>query len=600
MPDLNKIIKNIPDKPGIYQFYNKKNDIIYIGKAKNLRKRVNSYFQKTHYENNKLKTLVNQTVSIDYIVVETESDALLLENSLVKKYQPKYNVQLKDDKTFPWICIKNERFPRVLYTRTYTKDGSIFYGPYTSMATVRTVLNLIRQLFKIRTCSYVLSEKNIKAGKFKVCLEYHIGNCKAPCIGLQNIKEYNENIEQIKSILKGNISSVIVYLKSLMKSYANSLKYEEAQEIKEKIEILERYKSKSTIVNLSINNLDVFSYLDDQANAYINYIKIVSGAIIQSHTVELKKKLDESKEDLLLFAMIDIRQKLYSESKDVVLPFKPKVELDGIKFVIPKKGDKLKLLQLSERNLKYYKLEKDRIKETFKEKSPINKILIQLKDDLRLSEIPEYIECFDNSNIQGTNPVAACVVFKEGKPLKSEYRHYNIKSVKGQDDYASIEEVVYRRYSRLINENHPLPQLIVIDGGKGQLSSAYKSLEKLNISKQIAIIGIAKKLEEIYVPKDSIPIYLNKNSASLKLLQKIRNEAHRFGIQFHRQKRSATLTTSEINNIKGVGSQTVEKLFKMFKNIENIKNASIKDLEKVIGKSKSKIITNYFNGLNNS
>ncbi|MBN2521290.1 MAG: excinuclease ABC subunit C, partial [Bacteroidales bacterium] len=408
------------------------------------------------------------------------------------------------------------------------------------------------------------------------------------------------NIEQIKSILKGNISSVIVYLKSLMKSYANSLKYEEAQEIKEKIEILERYKSKSTIVNLSINNLDVFSYLDDQANAYINYIKIVSGAIIQSHTVELKKKLDESKEDLLLFAMIDIRQKLYSESKDVVLPFKPKVELDGIKFVIPKKGDKLKLLQLSERNLKYYKLEKDRIKETFKEKSPINKILIQLKDDLRLSEIPEYIECFDNSNIQGTNPVAACVVFKEGKPLKSEYRHYNIKSVKGQDDYASIEEVVYRRYSRLINENHPLPQLIVIDGGKGQLSSAYKSLEKLNISKQIAIIGIAKKLEEIYVPKDSIPIYLNKNSASLKLLQKIRNEAHRFGIQFHRQKRSATLTTSEINNIKGVGSQTVEKLFKMFKNIENIKNASIKDLEKVIGKSKSKIITNYFNGLNNS
>ncbi len=598
MLEINKILKNIPDKPGIYQFYNKKNDIIYIGKAKNLRKRVNSYFQRTHYENNKLKTLVNQTVNIDYIIVETESDALLLENSLVKKYQPKYNVQLKDDKTFPWICIKNERFPRVFHTRTYAKDGSIFYGPYTSMAIVRTVLNLIRQLFKIRTCNYILSEKNIKAGRFKVCLEYHIGNCKAPCVGLQNIKEYDENVDQIKSILKGNISSVIGYLKSLMKSYAKSLKYEEAQEIKEKIEILERYKSKSTVVNPLIDDLDVFSYLDDRVNAYVNYIKIVNGAIIQSHTVELKKKLDEAKEDLILFAIIDIRQKLYSKSKEVVLPFKPNIDVDGIKFIIPKKGDKLKLLQLSERNLKYYKLEKDKINEIFKEKSPANKILIQLKDNLRLFEIPEYIECFDNSNIQGTNPVASCVVFKGGKPLRSEYRHYNIKSVKGPDDYASIEEVVYRRYLRLINENHPLPHLIVIDGGKGQLSSAYKSLEKLNLLRQIAVIGIAKKLEEIYVPKDSIPIYLNKNSTSLKLLQNIRNEAHRFGIQFHRQKRSATLISSEINNIKGIGNQTVEKLFKIFKNIENIKSASENELEKVVGKSKSKIIINYFNTLN--
>ena len=594
MADLFDLCNKLPGKPGIYKFLDKEGQIIYIGKAKNLKKRVSSYFRRTNYENRKILVLVKKVANIEYIIVESESDALLLENSLIKKFQPKYNIQLKDDKTFPWICVKNEPFPRVFHTRKYIKDGSLYFGPYTSMSTVRTILALIRQLFKIRTCNYFLSKTNIENNKFKPCLEYHLGNCMAPCIGNQLEDEYNENIDQVKYLLKGNISGVINYLKNLMNEYSTGLKFENAQEIKEKIMILEGYQSKSTVVNPAINDLDVFSYIDDEKSAFVNYMKIINGAINQSHTVQIKKRLNESKNDLLLFAIVDIRQRMFSESKEIVVPFFPGEGINDVKFVIPKKGDKKSLLNLSERNLKYFIAEHDKQAEQLKEKTPDNIILQQLKMDLKLPELPTHIECFDNSNIQGKNPVAACVVFKNGKPLKREYRHFNIKSVVGPNDFASMEEVIYRRYKRLREENKGLPQLIIIDGGKGQLSSAYKSLVKLDLSRQISIIGIAKRLEEIYVPKDPVPIYFDKSSPSLKLIQYMRNEAHRFGIQFHRQKRDKSSISSELNNIKGIGKQTVELLFSKFKSIEKIKNVTFESLAGIIGKSKAKIIQEYF------
>lgn len=593
--EIKQIIEVLPKKPGVYQFFDKNGKIIYVGKAKDLYKRVNSYFKSNEFENNKIRVLVKNIHTIKYIVVDTESDALLLENNLIKKFQPKYNILLKDDKSFPWICIKNEKFPRINYTRNFINDGSYYFGPYTSMIMVRTILGLIKQLYKLRTCNYNLTEENISSGKYKLCLEFHIGNCMAPCEKKQTEEDYNAQIEQIKNILKGNLTNVSQYLKSLMNKFASEFKFEQAQAIKEKIDILNNYASKSTIVNPSISNVDVFSIIDDEKAAYINYLKVVNGSIIQSHTVELVKKLDEKLEDLLLFAIVDIRKKVSSESKEILIPISLNQSIDGVKLLIPQKGDKKKLLELSHRNAKFYQLEKNKRVENITKHNYPQVLLSRIKEDLQLAQMPERIECFDNSNLQGTNPVASCVVFKNGKPAKKEYRHYNIKSVKGPDDYSSMEEIVFRRYKRLLDENQPLPQLIIIDGGKGQLNSGIKSLKKLKLEGKIAIIGIAKKLEEIFFPYDPIPLYLDKNSITLKLIQQIRDEAHRFGIQFHRNKRSNELLTSELLKINGIGEKTMEILFKEFKTIEGIKNASISQLQRVVGKQKALYLLNYFN-----
>ncbi len=589
------ILSVLPDSPGVYQFFNSSDEIIYVGKAKNLKKRVSSYFTKDHYENNKLKVLISKIDRIEYIVVQTESDAFLLENNLIKKHHPRYNVMLKDDKTYPWICVKNEQFPRVFYTRNVINDGSSYFGPYTSVHMVKLMLDLIRRLYPLRNCKLNLSKENVEKKKYKPCLEYHIGNCLAPCIGLQTEENYNESIDHIKKILKGNIQEVISYLKELMKEYSTEFKFEEAQLVKEKIEILEKYKSKSTIVSSNLNNVDVFNILDDNNFAYVNFLKVVEGRIVQAHTVELKKKLDESLEDLLLMAVVEIRERLDSTAKEIIAPLS--FELDIVNVTVPMRGEKKSLLELSERNLKYYRLEKQKKTEKKKEKHSGKRILEVIKKDLNLSILPEHIECFDNSNIQGTNPVAACVVFRNAKPNTKEYRHYNIKTVEGPDDYASMEEVVYRRYKRLMDENKSLPQLIVIDGGKGQLNAALKSLEKLDIKENVSIIGIAKRLEEIFYPNDPIPLYLDKNSESLKLIQHIRNEAHRFGIKFHRNKRSGNFIKSELDNIPGIGPITINSLLSKFKTIKKIRNLSLDEISSEIGNTKAKLLFEYFNRL---
>ncbi len=589
------ILTTLPDSPGVYQFFNIQNEIIYVGKAKNLKNRVSSYFNKDQYENNKVKVLVSKIDHIEYIVVQSESDALLLENNLIKKYRPRYNVMLKDDKSYPWICIKKEPFPRVFYTRNIINDGSKYFGPYTNVHMVKVMLDLVRQLYPLRNCNLNLSLENIEKNKFKPCLEYHIGNCLAPCVGLQTEKEYNKSIDQIYKIIKGNIQEVILYLNELMNDYAKNFKYEEAQIIKDKIELLEKYKSKSTVVSPSLNNVDVFNILDDNNFAYVNYLKVVEGRIVQAHTLELKKKLDEDVADLLIMAIVEIRERLNSNTKELILPFY--IELEGLTVSTPLRGEKKSLLDLSERNLKYYRLEKQKRSEKKKEKHSGKRLLEVIKKDLNLTELPEHIECFDNSNIQGTNPVAACVVFKNAKPSKKDYRHYNIKTVVGPDDYASMEEVVYRRYKRLIDENKSLPQLIVIDGGKGQLNAALKSLEKLEIKKNVAIIGIAKRLEEIFYPNDPVPLYLDKNSESLKVIQHIRNEAHRFGIKFHRDKRSGGFIKSELENIPGVGPKTIEVLLTKYKTIKNIRSLSLDEISSEIGNTKAKLLFEYFNGL---
>jgi excinuclease ABC subunit C len=592
-------IKNLPDKPGVYQFYENTGKLLYIGKAKNLKKRVSSYFNKIHYENNKIRLLVRKISDLQHIQVDSETDALLLENNLIKKYQPKYNINLKDDKTFPWICITNERFPRVFSTRNIFKDGSKYYGPFTSAQTVKTLLNLVRQLYKLRTCKYNLSVENVKKGKYKVCLEFHIGNCKGPCEGLQTEVDYNLIIGQIHQILKGNLRDVIEYLKNFMIGFAKDYKFEEAENIKQKIEMLEKFQIKSTIVNPLIHNVDVFSFVDEDNYAYVNFIKVVNGAVIQAHTIEIHKKLDETPQELLEYAIIEIRERLYSDAEEIILPFKIETLPPGTKITIPQKGDKKKLLDLSEKNAKYFMVERKRQKASITPEKSISRILDTLKKDLRLKEIPSHIECFDNSNIQGHYPVAACVVFKNAKPSKKEYRHYNIKTVTGPDDFASMEEVVFRRYLRLIEEKQSLPQLIVIDGGKGQLNAAVNSLAKLNIRGKIAIIGIAKRLEEIYFPDDPVPLYIDKNSESLKIIQNIRNEAHRFGINFHRLKRSGSLLKSELNSIPRLGEKTIRKIWDRFKSIQEMKNASINEIEKIIGKSKAKILYSYLQGLKN-
>jgi excinuclease ABC subunit C len=586
------LISLLPDKPGVYQFIDNYDNVLYVGKARNLRKRVASYFSKN--QSGKTILLLKRASDIKHIVVENESDALLLENNLIKKHQPRYNILLKDDKTFPWICIKKEPFPRVFSTRSIIKDGSTYFGPYTSALMVKTLITLIRQLYNLRTCSLVLTESNIAAKKFKVCLEYHLGNCKAPCVGYQTESDYNDNLLQIKDILKGNISTVLDHLKTLMVKYSGELRFEEAQLIKDKIEILSRFRSRSTVVSNTIRNVDVFGIAMEADSAYVNYLKVVQGAIIQAYTVELKTRIDEEKESILGFAITEIRQRLSTDSPEIILPFKPDILLDNVRYTVPKMGEKLKLLELAERNAIYYKLEQKKKRMEHKPQQRTGKNLEKLKNDLHMSEIPVHIECFDNSNIMGTNPVAACVVFRNGRPSKKDYRHFNIKTVTGPDDFSSMEEIVFRRYKRAIDEGTDLPQLVIIDGGKGQLSSAMKSITKLGLRENITVIGIAKKLEEIYFPGDSVPIYLDKNSISLKIIQQLRNEAHRFGINFHRGKRSTDMIRSDLDRIKGIGPRTKEVLMKHFGSVDKIRSATADELEKVVGTSKTAVLSEYF------
>lgn len=585
-------IATLPNTPGVYQYYDKDGRILYVGKAKDLKKRVSSYFTK-NLEHHKTRVLVKKIATIKHIVVETETDALLLENNLIKKYQPRYNVLLKDDKSYPWICIKNEPFPRIFSTRQLVKDGSEYFGPYTNMRTVHLLLELIRGLYPLRTCNYSLTKENIEAGKFKVCLEYHIGNCMGPCEGLFSEEDYMENIEAIRSILKGNFKSSLQKFRKQMQDLAADLKFEQAQKIKEKIEILENYQAKSTVVNPKISNVDVFTIVSDESYGYVNFLQVSHGAIIRSHTMEIKKKLDESDKDLLLLAIVELRQRFQSNSKEIYLPFKVKLGED-VKIHIPKLGDKKHLLDLSKRNAKYYRLEHFKQSKIVDPERHQKRIMAQMKKDLRLEEEPVHIECFDNSNIQGTNPVAACVVFRNGKPSKKEYRKYNIRTVEGPDDYASMEEVVFRRYNRLLKEEQPLPNLIIIDGGKGQLTSALKSLDKLGLKGKIPVLGIAERLEEIFFPDDPIPLYLDKKSETLKVIQQLRNEAHRFGLSFHRQKRSKQALETELDTIPGIGEKTVFRLFRHFRSKKRIAEASFEELAEVVGSAKAKILIVHF------
>jgi excinuclease ABC subunit C len=588
------IIALLPDKPGIYQFIDKSGKIIYIGKAKNLRKRVSSYFTASKKTSYKTEVLVRKIADIKHVIVENESDALLLENNFIKKYLPRYNVLLKDDKTFPWICIKKERFPRVFMTRRLEKDGSEYFGPYTSAIMVRTLLNLVKQLYNLRNCKYNLSEENINKGKYKVCLEYHLGNCKGPCENLQTEQDYNSSITQIRQILKGNLQNVINYLNDLMKQYASGYQFEEADLIKKKTEVLEKFRSKSTVVSLKINNIDVFSLVDEENVAYVNYLKVVKGAIIQSHTIEMIKRIEENRKELLSLAIVEIRERLKSDSDEIIVPFKMDIEFKNAKTVVPIKGDKKKLLELSYRNAKNYQYEKSRQKADYKADKGADRLLDTLKQDLRLKDLPYHIECFDISNIQGADTVASCVVFRNSKPSKKEYRHFIIKTVSGINDFASMGEVVFRRFKRLTEENEPLPQLVIIDGGKGQLNAALKSLKTLELKQKPVFIGIAKRLEEIYFPGDPVPLYLNKNSQSLKLIQSIRNEAHRFGIEFHRKRRIKSSLKSEINNIPGIGDITIQKLLQRFNDMSAVKNAGLEQLADVIGEKKACIVYEYF------
>ena len=588
------IIKSLPPKPGVYQYFDKDGKIIYVGKAKHLKKRVSSYFNKDQSQAGKLRILVSKIVSIKFIVVDTEFDALLLENNLIKKYQPRYNVMLKDDKTYPWICIKKEPFPRVFSTRHLIHDGSDYFGPYASLRMMNTILELVKQLYPLRNCKHNLSPKNIEKQKFKVCLEYHLGNCLGPCEGKHTEEEYLETIKSIKQIIKGDISSVASQLKVLMLNYAEDQEFEKAQIVKEKLELLDRYKSKSTIVNPKIRNVDVFSIISDEKAAYINFLKVVDGAIVQAHTIELRKKLEETDADLLAIGITELRQRFDSDAKEMLLSTEVDLNIPDVKTSIPSRGDKKQLIDLSLRNAKYYRLEKQKQKDLVDPERHSKRILNQLMKDLHLKEYPQQIECFDNSNFQGSYPVAAMVAFHNAKPNKKEYRHYNIKTVEGPDDFASMEEIIFRRYSRLLNEKKSLPQLIVVDGGKGQLSSAVRSLEKLNLRGKIAIIGIAKRLEEIYFPGDSIPIYIDKKSETLKLIQHMRDEAHRFGITHHRKQFEKGTIKTVLTNIDGIGYNTAQKLLWKFKSVKTIEKSSLEELSEVVGQAKAQIVFNYF------
>jgi excinuclease ABC subunit C len=594
-PSLKIELSTMPSEPGVYQFFNKEDKIIYIGKAKNLKKRIASYFQK-NIGSRKTKNLIKNIHEIKHIIVSSESDALLLENSLIKKYQPKYNILLRDDKTYPWIVIKKESFPRVLTTRRVEKDGSEYFGPFTNYKTVRTIMDIFSNLYSLRTCHYDLRQKNIIENKYKVCLEYHIGNCLGGCEGHQKEVDYNIYISNIRDFLKGNLSSSINYFKNEMKTASGSLHFEKAQKAKEKIELLENYQAKSTVVNSKLNNIDVFSIISDSSHAYVNHLQVAFGRIVRFHNVEIKKKLEETDKELLLMTLVNLREKFSSKNNTVISNIKFDKILD-LKFISPKAGDNKKLLDLSVRNATQFKIEKLKQVQIVDPERHTNRILNQMKIDLRLNEIPKHIECFDNSNIQGSNPVASCIVFKNSKPSKKDYRHFNIKTVEGPDDYASMEEVVFRRYKRMLDEKSVLPSLIIIDGGKGQLSSSIKALKKLKLENTIAILGIAKRLEEIFYPNDPIPLYLNKKSETLKVIQQMRNEAHRFAITFHRNKRSKQALTSSFDGIPGIGEKTKIALLKRFKSLKKIKETSLELLISEVGESKAKKLKEFLNSM---
>jgi excinuclease ABC subunit C len=591
---IRNIIKLLPDKPGVYQYFDAQGTIIYVGKAKVLKNRVSSYFNKQTYESAKTYMLVKRIVDIKYIVVETELDALLLENSLIKKYKPKYNISLKDDKTYPSIVIKKEPFPRIFPTRQIIKDGSEYYGPYASVKTMHTVLDLIKALYPVRTCTLQLTENNIAAGKFKVCLEYHLKNCKGPCEAKQSKADYDNNVDNIRSILKGNYMELQRELKAKMQDLAARYEFEEAQSIKEKVEALEKFQAKSTIVNPQIHNVDVFTIASDEAAGYVNYIKVNSGVIVHGYTIEIKKKMDETDAELLEYAIVEIRERFQSTSKEIYVPLELNIDLPGVEFHIPQRGDKKKLLELSQRNSNHYMLDAHKQLELVDPERHTNRILQTMQKDLHLKELPVHIECFDNSNIQGTNPVSACVVFKNAKPSKKDYRIFNVQTVQGPNDFDTMKEAVFRRYRRLLDEEESLPQLIIIDGGKGQLSAALESLDQLGLRGKMGIIGIAKKLEEIYFPGDSLPIYLDKRSETLKLIQHLRDEAHRFGITKHRNKRSKEALRSELTDIKGIGFRTTQALIVYFKTVNAVKEASLEELEKAVNKKAARTVWDYF------
>jgi excinuclease ABC subunit C len=592
---LKEIVSNLPESPGVYQYLDDTGTIIYVGKAKNLKRRVYSYFSKEHGAG-KTRLLVSKIADIRYIVVNSEEDALLLENNLIKEHTPRYNVLLKDDKTYPSIVVKNEYFPRIFQTRSIIRDGSQYFGPYASIFMAKVMLQMIRDLYPVRTCKHALTPETIKQGRYSVCLEYHIKRCKAPCIGEQSVEEYNKNIFLIKEILKGNSSEVSKTLLEEMQGHARELRFEEAQKVKVRYDAIENYRSKSTVVPPALSNIDVFTLDENENSAFINYLHIGNGAIVQAYTFEYKKRLEEPKEELLALGIVEMRTRFKSKAREIIVPFLPDIELfDNITFTIPQKGDKRKLLDLSLQNVRQYKVDRLKQAEKLNPEQRTTRILTTMQKDLLMHELPMHIECFDNSNIQGTNPVAACVVFKKAKPSKRDYRHFHIKTVEGPDDFASMNEVVYRRYKRLLEENEPLPQLIIVDGGKGQLNAATEVLRSLDLLDKITIIGIAKRLEELFFPGDPIPLYLDKNSETLKVIQRLRDEAHRFGITFHRSLRSKQQTVSELDNIKGIGEVTKQALLKHFKSVKRIKEASFIQLKAQIGANKAQCIIDGFN-----
>ncbi|MDQ8004600.1 MAG: excinuclease ABC subunit UvrC [Pedobacter sp.] len=593
--DYKKALKDIPHKPGVYQYFDVDDTLIYIGKAKDLRNRVSSYFVQDRQLNGKTRVLVSKIRRIQFTIVDTEIDAWLLENSLIKKHQPRYNIMLKDDKTYPWIVIKKEPFPRVFSTRRMIKDGSTYLGPYASVGMMHTILDLIKETYTLRTCNLPLTKENINAGKFKVCLEYQIGNCKGPCQNLQSWEDYEQNIAEIKDILNGKIGNVIKDVKQVVKTAAEELNFELAHSYQKKLTVLEKYQSKSTVVSSAITNIDVVSIASDERYAFVNYLKVMNGAIIQTQTIEIKKRLDESDEELLSIAIAEFRNRFKSTSREIVVPFEIPLEDTNIKLTVPKLGEKKALLELSQKNVLFFKKEKLNQYEKLNPELKTERVLTQIKNDLRLTQLPYHIECFDNSNFQGKYPVSAIVVFRDAKPSKKDYRHFNVKTVEGPNDFATMQEAVYRRYKRMLDENQPLPQLIIIDGGKGQLSSALSSLKKLGIDKKVTVIGIAKRLEELYYPGDSLPLYLDKKSETLKIIQHLRDEAHRFGITFHRKKRDQGTLKTELEEIAGIGKNTADKLLKHFKSVKKIKEASAEELAKLLNKKQMLTLQNYFN-----
>ena len=584
----------MPSEPGVYRYYDKKGEILYVGKAKNLKNRVLSYFNKSQI-GYKTRMMVSKIVRLETTVVNSEYDALLLENNLIKEYQPFYNILLKDDKSYPWICIKKEPFPRIFLTRNVIKDGSEYYGPYAKVKQAKTLIEVIKNIYKLRTCSLNLAPEKIKEGKYKVCLEYHIKNCSGPCEGLESEEEYAQKLNAIRGIIKGEFKAAREYLEAEMYNYAAKLEFENAQQSKEKLQILENYQTHTTIVSSNINDVDVFGIISDEAAAYVNYFKIKNGSIIQSYTTEIKKMLDETDEEILEEALIEIKNKFNSTSTEIFLPFHLNIEIPHVKLIVPKLGDKKRIVELSEKNAMEYRVEKLKQVQIVDPERHTNRIMAEMKKLLRLPEEPRHIEGFDNSNIQGTNPVSACVVFKDGKPSKADYRIFHVKTVEGPNDFATMEEVIYRRYSRLLDEGEPLPQLILIDGGKGQLSSAVKSLKLLGLYGKISIIGIAKRLEEIFFPEDPVPLYLDKKSETLKVLQRVRDESHRFGVKHHRTRRKNSTIKSELEEIPSVGEKTIQQLLSKLKSVKRIKEASLETLEEILGKSKAKAVWEHFN-----